>query len=58
MPAKPVKFAVKNWVLADSVYPYVCNFQIYTGRDGRTPEHGLAKPVVMDLLDPHLDKRV
>ena len=43
MPAKPVKFAVKNWVLADSVYPYVCNFQIYTGRDGWTPEHGLAK---------------
>lgn len=56
MPAKPVKFGVKNWVLADSAYPYVCNFQIYTGRDERTREHGFAKRVVMDLLDPYLDK--
>ena len=56
MPAKPVKFGVKNWVLADSVYPYVCNFQIYTGRDERTPEHGLSKRVVMDLIQPYLAK--
>lgn len=56
MPAKPVKFGVKNWVLADSVYPYVCNFQIYTGHDERTPEHGLSKHVVMDLIQPYLDR--
>jgi hypothetical protein len=38
---KPAKFGVKNWVLADSIFPYVCNFQIYTEKDERTPEHGL-----------------
>jgi len=56
MPAKPVKFGVKNWVLADSVVPYCCNFQIYTGRDPRTVELGLASRVVMDLIEPYLDK--
>lgn len=56
MPAKAVKFGVKSWVLADSVYPYVCNFQIYTGCDERTPEHGFSKRVVMDLIQPYLDK--
>jgi hypothetical protein len=41
MPKKPAKFGVKNWVLADSIFPYLCNFQIYTEKDERTPEHGL-----------------
>ena len=56
MPKKPVKFGVKNWVLADSVMPYVCNFQIYTGRNERTPEVGLPHRVVMDLAEPYLNK--
>lgn len=55
MPAKPVKFGVKNWVLADSVMTYVCNFQIYTGRDERTPEQGLSKRVDTDLMEPYLN---
>lgn len=56
MPAKPVKFGVKNWVLADSVIPYCCNFHIYTGSDPQTVEHGLASRVVKDLIEPYLDK--
>ena len=56
MPKKPVKFGVKNWVLADSVFPYVCNFQIYTGKDERTSEDGLVSRVVMDLVEPYLNR--
>lgn len=56
MPKKPVRFGLKNWVLADSVFPYVCNFQIYTGKDERTPEVGLAHRVIMDLAEPYLNK--
>ena len=56
MPKKLVKFGVKNWVLADSVMPNVCNFQIYTGKNERTPEVGLSHRVVMDLVEPYLNK--
>ena len=56
MPKKPVKFGVKNWVLADSVYPYVCNFQIYTGKNDRTPETGLSHRVILDLAEPYFNK--
>ena len=53
---KPVRFGVKNWVLPDSITPCVCNFQIYTGKDERTPETGLAHRVVMGLVEPYLNK--
>ena len=56
MPKKPVKFGVKNWVLADSVFPYVCNFQIYTGKNDKTPEAGLSHRVILDLAQPYLNK--
>jgi hypothetical protein len=56
MPKKPARFGVKNWVLADSIFPYVCNFQIYTGKNEKTPEHGLAHRVIMDLMEPYLNK--
>ena len=56
VPKKPVKFGVKNWVLADSARPYVCNFQIYTGKDEATAEQGLSSCVVFDLMEPYLDK--
>ena len=56
MPKKPLRFGVKNWVLSDSVMPYICNFQIYTGNEDGTAERGLAHRVVMDLMEPHLYK--
>ena len=56
MPKKPMKFGVKNWVLADSVMPFVCNFQIYTGKEEGTAEQGLASRVVFDLMEPYLYK--
>ena len=56
MPKKPVKFCVMNWVLADFVFPYVCNFQIYTGKNDKTPEAGLSHRVILDLAEPYLNK--
>ena len=56
MPKKPVRFGVKIWVLADSKQPYVMDFQIYTGKDERTPEEGLANRVIEDLLSPLYDR--
>ena len=56
MPKNPVKFCVMNWVLADFVFPYVCNFQIYTGKNDKTPEAGLSHRVILDLAEPYLNK--
>ncbi|KAK0153615.1 PiggyBac transposable element-derived protein 4 [Merluccius polli] len=52
LPLKPTKWGIKVWVLAESSTGYVSNFQVYTGRDGRT-EKGLAHRVVMDLVKPY-----
>lgn len=47
-PAKPVKWGVKMWSLADSSTGYLHKFQIYTGKeDGQ--EKGLTHRVVTDL---------
>ena len=48
MPAKPVKRGIKVWCRADSHNGYLCEFQVYTGRDDRA-EGGLGKRVVLDL---------
>ena len=56
MPKKPVKFGVKNWVFAASVMPDVCNFQIYTEKNKRTPEVRLSNRVRIDLAEPYLNK--
>ena len=32
MPAKPTKYGVKIWVLADSCNDYVSNFEVYVGK--------------------------
>lgn len=49
MPAKPIKWGVKVWTLAESTTGYMSRFQVYTGRDGNDQEHGLSHRVVMDL---------
>lgn len=56
MPNKPARFGIKIWVLADSEQPYVTDFQVYTGKDDRTPEYGLANRVVNDLMTNHINK--
>ena len=50
MPMKPVKRGVKVWVRADATNGFVCAMQIYTGKEGRQPEHGVGHRVVCDLV--------
>ena len=51
MPAKPTKWGIKLWVLAEASSGFVGNFQVYTGAaDGAV--HGLSHRVVYDLLQP------
>lgn len=48
MPAKPIKRGYKVWVRADR-HGYVCEFQVYTGRNGDKQEKDLGGRVVRDL---------
>ena len=59
MPAKPVKWGVKVWVLCDSINGYICTFDVYTRKDtsGSTVHaHGLAYSIVMKLVQSYLKK--
>lgn len=47
VPLKPMKRGIKFWECADSSNGYVCNFQVYVGKqDGGVTEHGLGYRVV------------
>jgi len=56
MPNKPQRFGIKLLALADSANGYLCNFQVYAGREKGTAEVGLAYRVVYDLMQPFLCK--
>lgn len=49
LPAKPTKWGVKVWTLAESDTGYLHCFQVYTGREEGRQEKGLSYRVVMDL---------
>ena len=49
MPKKPTKRGFKVWVRADSVNGYVCQYEVYTGKQGSTKEVGLGGNVVVRL---------
>ena len=49
MPLKPTKRGIKVWVRSDSATGYVCEFEVYTGRQGSTVEVGLRGNVVRRL---------
>ncbi|KAK2190175.1 hypothetical protein NP493_87g02016 [Ridgeia piscesae] len=51
LPAKPTKWGVKVWVLAESDTGYLSKFQVYTGRAPGGQERGLTHRVVTDLVD-------
>ena len=46
---KPVKRGIKVWVRADSSNGYVCDFNVYTGKDGNSTEKNLGAKVVKKL---------
>ncbi|GFO38733.1 PiggyBac transposable element-derived protein 4-like [Plakobranchus ocellatus] len=52
MPAKPIKWGIKVWCLAESSTGYMNSFQIYSGKEAGQ-EQGLAHHVVKDLLVPY-----
>jgi len=50
MPMKPVERGIKVWVRADATNGFVCAIQVYMGKEGRQPEHGLGHRIVSDLV--------
>ena len=52
MPKKPIKRGFKLWGLSCSCCGYLCNFQLYAGKCTEKAEKGLAKRVVLDLVEP------
>jgi hypothetical protein len=55
MPSKPGRYGIKIWVCADVKTAYCCNFDVYTGRVGRTSEVGQGERVVLQLTEPFAD---
>ena len=49
LPMKPIKQGFKVWVRADSINGYVCDFEVYTGKDGKNVETNLGPKVVKKL---------
>jgi len=57
VPLKPIKRGIKVWECADASNGYVCNLQVYTGKqDGGITEHGLGYRVVRELSQPFIGK--
>ena len=51
-------WGVKVWELRESKTGYCLNFDVYTGRvEGRLPEFGLGRRVVMNMMQPYLDRQ-
>ena len=49
MPKKPVKRGIKVWARADTTNGYICEFYVYTGKEGSKVEKNLGGKVVMTL---------
>ena len=52
---KPIKRGIKTWVRADSISSYMCDFNIYEGKDER-PEKELGRKVVKTLCEDIYNK--
>lgn len=51
IPSKPGKYGIKIWVMCDSATHYVCNMQVYTGREENQPrEVNQGQRVVLDMI--------
>ena len=57
IPNKPTKWGIKVWVLADSRTGYLCNLEVYTGKDVTADkEQTVGFNVVSDLASPYFGK--
>jgi len=52
MKAKPTKWGIKMFVLADSSNGYTCDFNIYTGKSRLASGLGLSFDSVVELMRP------
>lgn len=53
VPAKPTKYGIKVWMVADLANRYVLNYEVYLGKEpGRQRQHGLGYDVVMTMTEP------
>ena len=50
MKDKPIKFGMKIWGMCESQVGYLSNFDLYTGKKGKTVQKGLAMRVVLKLV--------
>lgn len=49
LPKKPIHRGMNVWVRADSTNRYICQFDIYTGKDGDSITTNLGESVVIKL---------
>ena len=56
VPNKPQRFGRKLWALANSQNGYLCNCQVYTGKEKGTAEVGLSYRGMYDLMHPNVHK--
>jgi hypothetical protein len=58
IPAKPTKYGIKVWMIADSPNGFVANFSVYLGKEDEDARriHGLGYNVVMKMAEPFLNK--
>lgn len=52
IPSKPGKYGMKVWLCCDVDTAYVCNMELYIGREGRNPEVDQAFRVVLQMTSP------
>jgi hypothetical protein len=52
IPSKPGKYGMKVWICCDVDTSYVCNLELYAGRQGRSPETDQATRVVLQMTSP------
>ena len=51
LPLKPIKRGFKVWMRADSINGYICDLDVYTGKE-EAPQHHLGANVVRKLSQP------
>ena len=56
LPKKPTKWGIKVWVLCEAKTGYVLSVQVYTGSENNADKKGVARRVVLDLLNGYQGK--
>eukprot|EP00733_Pompholyxophrys_punicea_P000846 Pompholyxophrys_punicea_v1_NODE_320_length_2261_cov_3.880326.p1 type:complete len:125 gc:universal NODE_320_length_2261_cov_3.880326:1414-1040(-) len=51
MPAKPVKWGIKLWMVSDAWTGFICNLNVYCGKEEEREEKALSTSVVLALVE-------